>query len=197
MKYFYNTSKMESLINHLLQFGHLNQNQIDLVKSKVCHIELAKKKYFSEAGKIARQIAFVEEGVMRICYYNNKGEEITYYFIDENNFIVDLESFVHKTPSVIYIQAVTDCKLLVFSAKDYEELSSIIIEWDSIFNKIITKSLLDKVNRINPMLSENAKTRYLNFLKNYPGLSNRIPLSLIASYLGITQFSLSRIRKNL
>jgi CRP-like cAMP-binding protein len=186
---------MESLINYLLQFGQLNQQQIDLVKDKTKVVELKKADYFSEAGKIAKQVAFVTEGILRVCYYNNKGEEITRYFIDENNFAVDLNSFSMQIPSSEYIQAITDCKLIVFSAEALKELSLTIIDWDTIINKITAKSLIEKVNRISPMLAEDASSRYLNFLNKFPHLANRIPLSFLASYLGITQSSLSRIRK--
>ncbi len=188
---------MENLINYLLQFGQLNQQQIDLIKSKAKVIELEKEDYFSEAGKIAKQVAFVDEGILRVCYYDNKGEEITRYFIDENNFAVDLNSFTYQIPSSEYVQAVTDCKLLVFSADALKDLSTTIIAWDSIINQITAKSLIAKVNRISPMLAEDAKDRYINFLDKFPQLANRIPLSLLASYLGITQSSLSRIRKNI
>lgn len=188
---------MEALINYLLQFGHLNQQQIDLVKRKAKEVQLKKDEYFSEAGKIAKQVAFINEGILRVCYYDSKGEEITKYFIDENNFAVDLDSFNNKIPSSEYVQAVTDCKLIVFSADVMKELSLTIIVWDSIISKITAKALIEKVARISPMLSEDAKVRYLNFLEKFPQLANRIPLSLLASYLGITQSSLSRIRKNI
>jgi CRP-like cAMP-binding protein len=188
---------MEELIHYLLQFGQLNQQQIDLVKSKIKIIQLKKDDYFSEAGKIAKQVAFISNGILRVCYYNNKGEEITRYFIDEDNFAVDINSFSTQIPSSEYIQAVTDCKLFVFSREALGELSQTIIGFDSIINQITTKSLIEKVKRISPMLAEDAKSRYLNFLNNFPKLANRIPLSLLASYLGMTQSSLSRIRRNI
>ena len=90
-------------------------------------IELKKEAYFSEAEKIARQVAFVDSGILRVCYYNNKGEEKTRYFIDENNFAVDLNSFTYQIPSSEYVQAVTDCKLLIFSADGLKDLSMTII----------------------------------------------------------------------
>ena len=65
---------MESLINYLLQFGQLNQQQIDLVKSKATEIVLKKDDYFSEAGKVANQVGFVTSGVLSVSYFNNKGE---------------------------------------------------------------------------------------------------------------------------
>jgi CRP-like cAMP-binding protein len=187
---------MESLINYLLQFGQLNQQQIDLVKSKAIEIVLKKDDYFSEAGKVANQVGFVISGVLSISYFNNKGQEITRYFIDENNFVVDLYSFSTKIPSSEYIRAVTNCEIIFFSANDLEELSLTIIGWDKITSQITSKALMEKVNRISPMVAEDAKVRYNNFLEKFPGIANRIPLSLLASYLGITQSSLSRIRRN-
>lgn len=188
---------MENLINYLLQFGQLNEQQISLIKSRAKSIELRKEEYFSEAGKIARQVAFVDSGILRVCYYNNKGEEITRYFIDENNFAVDLNSFTYQIPSSEYVQAVIGCKLFVFSTDALHDLSTTIIAWDGIINQITAKSLIEKVNRISPMLAEDGRTRYTSFLNKFPQLANRIPLSLLASYLGITQSSLSRIRKSI
>ncbi len=150
---------METLINYILQFGHLNQQQINLIKSKAKEIELKKEQYFSEAGKIAKQVAFITGGILRVCYFNNKGEEITRYFIDENNFAVDFNSYTNQIPSSEYVQAVTDCKLIVFSAEALKELSLTIIGWDKISSQITSKALIEKVNRISPMLAEDAKSR--------------------------------------
>lgn len=186
----------DSLIRYLLQFGQLNAQQIELIESKVVEVKLHKEAYFSEAGKISKRVGFVTEGILRVYYYNKDGDEITRYFIDEHNFAVDLNSFNAQIPSSEYIQAVTDCTMLVFSAEALKELSLTIMNWDAIVGKITELSLLEKVNRISPMLAEDATTRYKNFLNKYPNLANRIPLSFLASYIGITQSSLSRIRKN-
>ncbi|WP_428231441.1 Crp/Fnr family transcriptional regulator [Flavobacterium sp.] len=188
---------MKVFIDYILQFGNLNQQQIDLILTKGTELELKKDEYFSEAGKVAQQVGFILDGIIRVCYYNNKGEEITKYFIEENNLVVDLESFDNEICSNAYVQAITDCKLLVFSRKDWQELLDTIIPWEAIVHKIISKALRQKVERRSPLVSEDATTRYLMFLKIYPNVINRIPLSYIASYLGVTQSSLSRIRKNI
>ncbi|MBE8724716.1 Crp/Fnr family transcriptional regulator [Flavobacterium hungaricum] len=188
---------MKELVNFILQYGNLNQQQIDLITSKASELELPKDEYFSEAGKISTQVGFVLDGVMRVCYYDNKGEEITKYFIDEKNLVVDLESFQNSICSSAYVQAVTDCKLLVFSKHDWEELLNTIVGWDAIVHKIIARALMQKIERRSPLVSEDATTRYLSFMEKYPKILNRIPLSYLASYLGITQSSLSRIRKNI
>ncbi len=184
---------MKDFIEYILQFGHLNQQQIDLITSKAKEIELSKDEYFAEAGKVLRQVGFILDGIIRICYYNNKGEEITKIFIEEKHLLFNLKN----VPSTEYIQAATDCKLLVFSNQDWKEISDTIIDWENIIQKVTNKALAQKLERVSPLVSQDATTRYLEFMEKYPTLVNRIPLSYIASYLGITQQSLSRIRKNI
>lgn len=188
---------MDEFINYVLRFGNLNQQQIDFIMSKAKMLELHKEVYFSEAGKIPRHVGFLLEGVVRFCYFNDKGEEITHHFIDENNFVSDQQKFEAQVVASEYIQAVTDCKLLVFSKRDWNDIGNTIVGWEAITGLILKNCLLKTIERRSPLVSEDATTRYLSFIEQFPGLVNRIPLSHIASYLGITQQSLSRIRKNI
>jgi CRP-like cAMP-binding protein len=188
---------VEELINYILQFGNLNKQQTDFIMSKAKTLELHKDEYFSEAGKIPRHVGFILEGVVRFCYYNNKGEEITHSFIDENNFVSDQQKFEAQVVASEYIQAVTNCKFLVFSKKDWDEIGNTIVGWDAITGLILKICLLKTIERRSPLVSEDATTRYLSFIEHFPALVNRVPLSYVASYLGITQQSLSRIRKNI
>lgn len=188
---------MEDLIDYLLQYGQLNTQQIELIKNAVQSLELGIGDYFSEAGKTANQIAFVQKGILRVCYYNKDGEEITRYFIDENNFAVDLNSYNLQIPSGEYIQAIVPTQLLIFNKEKLKNLTDTIINLDKIINIITNKGLIEKVNRISPMLAEDAKTRYIEFYNRFPTLVNRIPLNYLASYIGITKNSLSRIRREL
>jgi CRP-like cAMP-binding protein len=188
---------MKAFIDYILQFGNLNKQQTDLIISKARILELAKDGYFSEAGKIPRQVGFILQGVVRFCYYNNKGEEITQYFIDENNFVSDQQRFEAQVVASEYIQAVTDCKFLVFSKKDWDEIGNTIVGWNDITGLIMKNCLLKTIERRSPLVSEDATARYKSFIEHFPGLVNRVALSHIASYLGITQQSFSRIRKNI
>lgn len=188
---------MKEFINYILQFGNLNQQQIALITKKADEIELRKDEYYWEAGKTIKQVGFVTEGVLRVYYYNNKGDEITRYFITENLLILyGYDANSNYTPSE-YVQAVTDSKLVVFTKKDWKEIADTIIGWDNIIHKITAKQHREKLERRSPLVEQDATTRYLEFIENFPTLANRIPLSYIASYLGITQSSLSRIRKNI
>jgi CRP-like cAMP-binding protein len=184
---------MKEFIEYVLQFGNLNKQQIDFITSKGKEVHLKKDEYFAEAGKVLKQVGFILDGVLRICYYNNKGEEITKIFIEEKHLLFSL----NNVPSTEYIQAATNSKLLVFSNDDWKEIYDTVMVWESIIQKIVNKSLAQKLAKVSPLVSQDATTRYLEFLEKYPNLVNRIPLSYIASYLGITQQSLSRIRKNI
>jgi CRP-like cAMP-binding protein len=188
---------METLINFLMQFGNLDKLQADLLQSKVKPMELKKDEYFSEAGKVPRQVGFVLAGVLRFCYYNNNGREITNYFVDEGNFVVDNQKFELQIESSEYIQAVTDCQLLVFSKKDWDEISHTITGWEMLQANVVKKCLALAVERRSPLVSEDATTRYLSFISQFPNLINRIPLAYVASYLGVTPQSLSRIRRHI
>lgn len=188
---------MEKFIDYVLQFGNLNKQQIDLITSKATELELRKDEYYWEAGKTVKQIGFLTDGVIRVFYYNNKSEEITRYFIDENHLILSGNSIDEiYTPSE-YLSAITDCKLVVFSKRDWKDISETIIGWDNILQKITAKYHTEKIARRSELVSQDATTRYLDFIEKFPTLINRVPLSFIASYLGITQSSLSRIRKNI
>lgn len=187
---------MKEFIEYILQHGDLNKQQLEFITTRMIEVNLQKDQYFSEAGKIPKQVGFVVEGVIRGCYYNNQGEEITRCFISENSLVVDYFNFEASTASPEYLEAETNCKLIVFSKQDWEDLSETIIGWDTIKNKMVQKCLFQK-SRKGPVISQDATTRYLEFLKNYPLLINRVSLAHIASYLGVTQQSLSRIRKNI
>jgi CRP-like cAMP-binding protein len=188
---------MEELFTYLLQFGSLNQRQQELIASKTTTLLLPKDAYFLEAGQVARHVGFMLEGVLRICYYNNKGDEITRNFVDEHHLVADLRGLEYGLASPEYVQAVTDCRLLLFSKRDWDELAHTIVGWSDMVHKMTSRHLMDKLARISPMVAQDATTRYLEFFENYPRLAGRIPLSYLASFLGITQSSLSRIRKNI
>lgn len=191
------SNRMEELINSILRYGTLKSQDTELIKIKAQLKIIKKDDCFLETGKIARQVGFVTEGILRVCYYDKDGTDITRAFIPENHFALNVASFNHQTPSEVSFKAVSNCKLLVFSEKDLSDLSAAIPGWQEIMSKISTTALSNKLKITNNMLIQDAKTRYLEFMKIYPGLANQIPLSALASYLGIRQSSLSRIRKNI
>jgi len=188
---------MKEFFEYILQFGNLNKQQIDLITEKAEEIELSKDDFYWEAGKTVKQIGFVTSGILRVYYYNNKGEDITRYFVDENHLILSGNTVDEIFMPSEYLSAITDCRLVVFSKQNWKDISGTIIGWDTIIQKIITKHHSEKITRRSELVSQDGTERYLDFINKFPTLVNRVPLSYIASYLGITQSSLSRIRKNI
>ena len=188
---------MDALFAYFLQFGSLNQRQLDLIASKATPLALRKDDYFLEAGQVSRRVGFLLEGVLRICYYDNQGTEITRNFIDELHLTTNLRGLEDGLASPEYVQALTDCRLLVFAKHDWDELAHTMVGWSDMVHKMTAKHLHEKLARISPMVNQDATTRYREFLTNYPQLANRIPLAYLASFLGMTQSSLSRIRRTI
>lgn len=181
----------------LLQFNHFTPQQLVLIASKATEKQYPVGAYFSEAGRVAREVGFVLEGIFRVCYFDKEGTEITKYFMEEHRFMVDLSSYQYQLPATEYLQAVTPARVLVFAARDWQALGHTIVGWPETERNLITRALLEKVSRVSPLGHQDAATKYRSFLATYPHLANRVPLTQLASYLGITPQSLSRVRKNL
>jgi len=188
---------MKDLVNFLLEFGRLTPQDIERIESKVEEVAVPKNTKLAKASQFINELWFVKKGVTRVYYYTEKGEEITKYFIDELHFSSDANSFLYHLPMTSYVETVTDCILIKISRSAFEDFSEKIPGWKDLIFKIVTQAMQDKVNRISPMLAETGKERYLKFMDRYPTLLNRIPLHLLASYLGVTKYSLSRIRKRI
>jgi len=188
---------MNNFIKYILQFGNLNQQQIDLIKNKCSEIAIQKDDFFWEAGKHIKYVGFTTKGILRVYYYNNQGEEITRYFIEENLLILYGHTIESNYIPSEYLQALAESQLVIFTKKDWKEISDTIVGWDSIIQKIIGKQQREKLDRRSLLVEQNSTTRYVEFMQKFPNLVNRIPLSYIASYLGITQPTLSRIRKKI
>ena len=185
-----------SLEDLLLRFHHFTPQQLQFIRRQAVEKIYPAGAYFSEAGRVAQEIGFIVQGVFRVCYFDRDGTEITKYFLDENNFVVDLQSHQYQLPSTEYVQAVTEVRALVFAARAWQLLGHTIVDWAKVETNLITRGLLEKINRRSPLVSTNATTRYEQFLTAFPALANRVPLAQLASYLGITPQTLSRLRRN-
>ena len=188
---------MEQLLEYIRKFGQLDKREEGLIRQAFEKKHIPKTTYFVACGKVTDSIAFVESGVFRSLYYNNKGDDFTRYFIYEGRFIGDFQSFMDRTPSNDYIESVTDAQLWSLNIHNFLLLEKEIKIWPLLMVKLYGFVIESKLKTANTMMNLDASERYLLFLKLYPGLANRVPLVMVASYLGITASSLSRIRKNI
>lgn len=154
-----------------------------------------RKQYVLQAGDVARFENFVVKGLLRAYTVDNKGHEHIAMFAMEGWWISDLYSFLTETPATQNIDALEDTEILSIEKPDLEKLYGEVPKFERFFRIILQNAFVAHQRRIISGISETAETQYLSFIKKYPSLEQRIPQHQIASFLGITPETISRIRK--
>ena len=149
------------------------------------------------AGDRQETIAFNLKGVFRYFYVDYEGRECNKHFVLENEWIVSLTAFIDNAPALFSIQALEEADVLTASADAVRSLLANSAHWQALYNRLLEANYVFKEKREAQFLINDAKGRYLAFLDAYPSLSDRIRQHHIASYLGMTSVSLSRIRSTL
>lgn len=187
---------MESLLYSIKNLITLSPVETTIVTSLFKEKKYKKGDFFLAEGKICNQVGFVVRGLLRY-YINHDGEEKTYAFSQENNFVCNYESFLPQSPSSKIIQALEDCDLLVISHADLQTLYSKVREGERFGRLAIEFVFLQLLKDINSFYTETPELRYERFLKNHADLQQRISQYHIASFVGVKPQSLSRIRKRI
>jgi len=156
--------------------------------------KLRKKQYLLQEGDTWKYHAFITKGCMRTYSIDEKGLEHIIYFGIENWWIGDKESLTFNQPSKYNIDAVEDSEVVLFTDPNFNLACKEIPAFNDMINNILQRSFANSQSRIQAAISYTAEEKYLNFLNKYPGFATRIPQSMIASYLGITPETLSRVR---
>ena len=160
-------------------------------------VSIKKDGYFLMAGEIPNQIGYIVSGLLRLFYIDNSGAEINKHFCLENTLAISYSAFLLREESKLYIQALEDSELYVIDYETYNQLIESHICWEIVARKLAEILFMLKEKRESELLLSSAQERYFTFLKDYPYLEKRLNQYHIASYLGITPESLSRIRSNL
>lgn len=146
-------------------------------------------------GQVSRKIYFVKKGILRFYYYNEEGKDITHWFLLENGFITEIDSFLKGTESQYYIETLEDCVLHTINYDEFNKLSNVFPESERLWNHLLSKIVIELGEKIKDLQFRDAQTRYTNLISKHPDILLRVALAHVASYLGITQQSLSRIRR--
>ncbi|WP_418122664.1 Crp/Fnr family transcriptional regulator [Chryseobacterium sp. PTM-20240506] len=181
----------------LNSIGEISTQDFDLICQYMEIKEMGVGTILLQEGKIAKDLFFVLDGILKIVSTNEKGNEVIHFFIKENKFCTILYSFTDEVISREEIIAATSARVLVFSKKNLNELFEKLPHFKNLIENIIQKTLMEKIKARNHLMGEEATIRYHKFISDHPDLMLKVPLSDVASYLGITQQSLSRIRKNI
>lgn len=158
---------------------------------------IRKRQFFVQAGEVCTQFAFVNSGCLRQYSTDARGEEHVIQFGIRDWWIGDMQSFITGEPAAYSIDAVQDTEILLIGRESREQLLGSAPGAERFFRLLLEAHYLATNRRIEALLRSSAEERYLAFLKTYPALVEEIPQGQIASYLGITPQSLSRIRREL
>ena len=168
------------------------QTQLDF--NAIISLQSFKKKTFLlETGKVATTLFFIKKGLAR-AFYDKDGEQITFYFAIDNQFIGAVPSLFNGKPSTCAIQLIEDSEVYSFDYKDFEDCCGRHHDLETAARKLLSLLILREQERLESLRLHSARERYLLVEQSHPGISNRCPLKYIASFIATTTVSLSRIR---
>jgi CRP-like cAMP-binding protein len=185
------------LRQHIEKRTHLTKDEFDIVKNYFVTRKLRKKQFLLNEGEVCRYIGFVNSGCMREYTIDSRGNEHIIQFAIEDWWVSDLNSFLSGEPAEYNIDALQDSEILLLEKSARDKLLDECPKMERFFRILIESNHVANHRRITDSLSTSAEEKYLKFIKTYPKLFELVSQNQIASYLGITPQSLSRIRKEL
>lgn len=194
------TNKILKMTHHgiklfLESFNILTDIEIENFMQLLTHKTFKKFEYFIKEGETCKQIAFVLSGSWRSYYNSDKDQEITYCITFPNSLMTAYSSFLTAQPTQENIQAITETELLIIQKSKFEILVQQNPNWIYFLKTIAEQQYIELEKRIFQLQKNNAAKRYADLMKYQPEYIQKIPLQYLASYLGISQRHLSRIRK--
>lgn len=185
---------MQFLTDRLRQIIPLSDEEALLIKQLFSEKKLKKGEHFLSEGQTCRSAALIGTGLVRY-YVNEDGNEGTYYFGSEGDFVCDYESFLPQAPSSKNIQALEDTSLFVISYDGLQKLYTEVKAGERLGRLAIEQVFVSVLQQLSSFYKDSPEVRYQRFLKTFASISQRVPQYYIASYVGIKPQSLSRIRK--
>jgi CRP-like cAMP-binding protein len=174
-----------------------DEDDLALIKKRITAKKLRKKQYLLQEGDISKFVAFVEKGVLRSYTIDEKGTEHVLQFALEGWLISDLGSFLTGEPATYTIDAVENCELVLISKNAHEELLKTLRKYETWIRLQITGAYIALQKRLTSIISFSLEERYESFISIYPHIVQRVPQHMVASYMGLTPETLSRVRKRI
>jgi CRP-like cAMP-binding protein len=187
------TTNFKKYLNNLCP---MNDETFNLSLDYLNKMTLKKNEHFIREGIICNHIAFINKGLLRI-YYLKDGIEIITCFCKENSLTSSFDSFINRTLSKEYIQALENAELITLSYENLQKLYKLSPDWQKVSRLLTERECLRLSDRLTLLSFETAKEKYLNLLETQPEIIQRVSIQHIASYLGISRETLSRIRSQI
>ncbi len=186
----------EPLFNSIQSLITVSVEEKDLIRSLFKKTSIKKGEFFLAEQQVCKHVGFILSGVMRY-YINTDGEDKTYAFAQEGNFICNNESFIPQKESTKIIQALDDCEILQISYEDLQIFYRSIKEGERFGRLVLEQVFIETLQDLSSFYTDTPEDRYEKFIKKHPDLRQRISQYHIASYIGVKPQSLSRIRKRI
>lgn len=185
------------LISHIQNKVSLTEEEKTELQSFFSVKKLKKKQYLLQEGDVCKCLSFVNKGLLKSYFTDEKGGENINMFAFEGWWISDFKSFINQEKAVLNIDAVEETELLMITLEDYDKLMLKIPVMDRYFRILYQNSLVTKDYRLIASNSYTAEEKYLQLVQKNPEMIKRVPHNLIASYLGLAPETVSRIRKKI
>lgn len=176
-------------------FGELSKEELAIIQSYFHEEKLSKNEYFTESGQICNRLSIVQSGILRVYAVTENGKEITQWLSTKDFLITEVTGFFFNHANRWSIRAFTDTQLLTISKTNYQKLCKEFPKWNEIEKQFIVKCFAMIEDRIFSHLSMTAEERYNQYFEQNKELFHQVPLQYIASILGMTPETFSRIRK--
>lgn len=168
--------------------------ELDLIYSKAVKQQVRRKQYLLQAGEVCRYKIFVAGGMLRTYTTRADGSEHIMQFSPETHWSTDPESLNNGTPSKFFIDALEDSEVLLWTKSDFSFLTSEIPQLKALTDTLISQNLSFTRQRVLSAISATTEEKYDEFIQTQPDVFARVPLHMVASYLGVSRETLSRIR---
>ena len=185
---------MTELEKYLQMYFQVNMEELKKISSFFKPVILKKGDYFLKTGKNSDRMGFVQSGIIREFVYL-EDKEVTKWISTAGYFVVDLSSFIFHNPARWNIQALTECELHIIDKNDYKKIGEVIPNWAELEKVFIAKCFTVLEDRIVTHISMTAEERYKHLFNFNKEIFNQVPLQYLASMLGMTPETLSRLRK--
>jgi len=190
------SSDISSVVTILNYFHPVSEGIVKFLKEHAYSVFFNKGELLLEEGQVCEHIYFIRKGVVRGFIKEGK-KDITTWITAEGEMVSSILSFERKGSSIENMQAIEDCEMLALTLVDLEKLYEQFPEFNIVSRKLLQQYYSDAEGRAFIARLTNAETRYKQFLTRYSHFANRIPLTYIASFLGMTLETLSRVRRKL
>jgi CRP-like cAMP-binding protein len=191
------TSTFGVLRTYLQARASFTDAELEFIETMFVPAHLPANDFLQRAGAVAKYSAFVARGCLRKYVIDAEGKEHIVQFAPESWWLADASSLANGTPAQYFVDAVEDSDLLLLDAPSHETLIAKVPGYADAFRRGLQKHAAARDERIVSSLSSSAQERYTAFLQTYPSIATRVPQRMLASYLGVSPETISRIRRKL